>query len=109
MPTAGGILLFGDNRLQSFPDAWIQAGRFDGTNRATISDHAEFNGSLLAGIEQAIAFIEKHSMRGAQIGRLRRSERWSLPPVAADRALRRAAVQIKFFPPGAQQLAFADA
>jgi predicted HTH transcriptional regulator len=32
-------------------------GRFDGTNRATIADYAEFNGSLLAGIEQAIAFI----------------------------------------------------
>jgi ATP-dependent DNA helicase RecG len=71
VPTAGGILLFGDNRLQSFPDAWIQAGRFDGTNRATIADYAEFNGSLLAGIEQAIAFIEKRALTDADISAVR--------------------------------------
>jgi predicted HTH transcriptional regulator len=46
-----------------FPDAWIQAGRFDGTDRSTIADHGEFKGSLLAGIEQAMAFIEKHLFR----------------------------------------------
>jgi len=71
VPTAGGILLFGENRLQSFPDAWIQAGRFDGTNRATIADHAEFNGSLLAGIEQAVAFIEKRALTDADFSAVR--------------------------------------
>lgn len=87
VPTAGGILLFSKKRLQCFPDAWIQVGRFDGTNRTTIADHAEFKGSLLAGIEQSLAFVEKHSMRGLRIARLRRTERWSLPPVAVREAL----------------------
>ena len=31
-PTVGAVLLFGRERLDHFPDAWIQAGRFDGTN-----------------------------------------------------------------------------
>jgi ATP-dependent DNA helicase RecG len=101
VPTAGGILLFGDNRLQSFPDAWIQAGRFDGTDRTTIADHAEFKGSLLVGIEQAIAFIEKHSMRGMKIGRLRRSERWSLPPAAVREALVNAVAHTDYAQSGA--------
>lgn len=87
VPTAGGVILFGDDRLRPFPDAWIQAGRFEGTNRSTIVDHAEFKGRLLEGIEQAIDFIEKHSTRGVQIGRVRRSERWSLPPVAVREAV----------------------
>ena len=28
VPTVGGILLFGRDRLERFPDAWIQVGRF---------------------------------------------------------------------------------
>ena len=30
VPSAGGILLFGIDRLRYFPDAWIQVGRFEG-------------------------------------------------------------------------------
>jgi ATP-dependent DNA helicase RecG len=101
VPTAGGILLFGDDRLQCFPDAWIQAGRFDGTDRSTIADHGEFKGSLLTGIEQAMAFIEKHSTRGMRIGRLRRNERWSLPPVAVREALVNAVAHTDYAQPGA--------
>ena len=39
VPTVGGILLFGVDRLAHFPDAWIQAGRFAGVDKATIVDH----------------------------------------------------------------------
>jgi len=87
VPTAGGILLFGLDRLRHFPDAWIQVGRFSGTDRARIADHAELKGPLLDAIEQAIAFVEKHSTHGARIGRLQRSEHWSLPPVAVREAV----------------------
>jgi tetratricopeptide (TPR) repeat protein len=31
VPTTGGLLLFGRDRLRHFPDAWIQVGRFRGT------------------------------------------------------------------------------
>jgi len=87
VPTTGGFLLFGVDRLRYFADAWIQVGRFDGLDRARIADHAELKGSLLGAIEEAVGFVEKHSTRGAQIGRLRRSDRWSLPPVAVREAV----------------------
>lgn len=87
VPTAGGLLLFGRDRLRHFPDAWIQAGRFRGTDRARIEDHAEFKGPLPGAIEEAIAFVEKHSTHGARIGRVRRSDTWSLPPAAVREAV----------------------
>lgn len=87
VPTTGGILLFGRDRLAHFPDAWIQVGRFSGTDRARIADHAELKGPLLKAIEEALAFVEKHSTHGVQIGRLQRRERWSLPPMAVREAL----------------------
>ncbi len=30
VPTVGGILLYGIDRLRHFPDAWMQVGRFEG-------------------------------------------------------------------------------
>lgn len=87
VPTVGGLLLFGADRLQQFPDAWIQAGRFAGTDKAEILDHAEFRDLPITAIEAAIGFVTKHLSRGAEIGAVRRSDRWSLPPVAIREAL----------------------
>jgi predicted HTH transcriptional regulator len=87
VPTAGGMILFGTDRLRHFPDAWIQAGRFKGTDRATIVDRAEFREPLLEAIVSAIGFVEKHSTRGADIGPVHRIDRWSLPPAAVREAV----------------------
>lgn len=87
MPTVGGILLYGRDRLAHFPDAWVQAGRFDGTDKAKILDHADLKMPLVEAIQAAIAFIEKHVSRGYEIGSLRRTPRWSLPPAAIREAL----------------------
>ena len=87
VPTVGGMLLFGQERLTHFPDAWIQAGRFRGTDKATILDHVDLKMPLASAIEQAVAFVEKHALRGADIGRLRREERWNLPPAAVREAI----------------------
>lgn len=43
VPTVGGMLLFGRDRLNRFPDAWIQAGRFAGTDKATVLDHVRLD------------------------------------------------------------------
>lgn len=59
-------------------------------------------------IDAAIEFIEKHALHGAAIGRVRRTERWNLPPVAvrdaminavahADYAQRGAPIRISIF------------
>lgn len=87
VPTAGGIILFGTDRLQHFPDAWIRVGRFAGTDRARLEDHADLKGPPIEAIEQAITFVEKHSTRRADIGRVRRTDRWSLPPAAVREAV----------------------
>lgn len=85
--TVGGIVLFGKDRLSHFPDAWIQVGRFRGTNRTSIIDRAELRMPLIPAIGETIGFIEKHSARGATIGRLRRMDNWSLPPAAVREAV----------------------
>lgn len=87
VPTAGGVLLFGRERERHFPDAWIQAGRFPGTDKARIADHAEIRTLPVRAIEEAIAFVEKHALRSLEIGKGRRKERWNLPPVAVREAV----------------------
>ena len=87
VPTVGGVLLFGRDRARHFPDAWIQAGRFAGQDKAKIVDRAEFRGPLVGAIDAAIAFIAKHALHGAEIGKVRRKERWNLPPVAVREAV----------------------
>ena len=87
VPTVGGVLLFGRERERHFPDAWIQAGRFAGQDKAKILDRAEFRGLPVAAIDAAIGFIEKHSLHGAEIGKVRRTERWNLPPIAVREAM----------------------
>jgi predicted HTH transcriptional regulator len=87
VPTVGGILLFGKNRERHFPDAWIQAGRFRGTDKARIDDRAEIRVDLPQAVEAAITFVQKHALHGAEIGAVRRKERWNLPPVAVREAI----------------------
>lgn len=87
VPTVGGVLLFGRDRERHFPDAWIQAGRFRGTDRSRILDRTEIRSHPVRAIEEAIAFVEKHGLHGAEIGAVRRREQWSLPPVAVREAV----------------------
>ena len=87
VPTVGGVLLFGCDCLTHFPDAWIQAGRFKGTDKSVILDHAELKMPLMNAIDEAVAFVEKHAMHSAEIGRVRRQDRWSLPPAAVREAI----------------------
>ena len=101
VPTVGGILLFGGDRLRHFPDAWIQAGRFKGTDKTTILDHADLRMAPVQAIEAAIAFVEKHSTHGADIGRVRRTERWSLPPAAVREAVVNAVAHTDYSQAGA--------
>jgi predicted HTH transcriptional regulator len=101
VPTVGGLLLFGRERGQHFPDAWIQVGRFAGTDKTQIIDHAELRAHPLVAIEQAIAFVQGHLRRGAEIGPVRRIDRWELPPVALREAIINAVVHADYSQRGA--------
>ncbi|MFM7452742.1 MAG: helix-turn-helix domain-containing protein, partial [Cyanobium sp.] len=45
VPTVGGMILVGHDREQHFPDAWIQAGRFAGSDKSRILDRIEIQAS----------------------------------------------------------------
>lgn len=96
VPTIGGMLLFGRDRLSHFPDAWIQVGRFAGTDKSTILDQSQLRMPLVSAIESAVAFIEKHSTRGASIGRVKRLDQWNLPPAAVREAITNAVVHADY-------------
>ena len=87
VPTIGGVLLFGRERERHFPDAWIQAGRFRGSDRSHILDRLDIRSPLPHAVHEVIAFVQKHQLHGAEIGAVHRKERWTLPPVAVREAV----------------------
>ena len=87
VPTVGGLLLFGRDRSRHFPDAWIQAGRFGGKDKTRITDQLEIRSGLVEAVDAAIAFVQKHSQQGVEIGPVRRTARWSVPPAALREAV----------------------
>jgi len=101
VPSIGGFLLFGRERETHFPDAWIQAGRFAGSDKTRIVDSAALHGPLPALIDAAIGFVQKHGLRGFDIGAVRRTEHWSLPPVALREAVINAVVHADYAQRGA--------
>jgi predicted HTH transcriptional regulator len=101
VPTVGGILLFGSNRMERYPDAWIQAGRFAGSDRRRLIDSLEVR-SYLPGIAgEVVAFLQKHMTREAVIGAVKRTDQWTLPVVAVREALINAIVHADYAQRGA--------
>jgi predicted HTH transcriptional regulator len=78
-PTKGGILLFGRQRTQHFPDAWIQCGRFYGTEKIDIYDQADIDVSLPKAVDDVLLFLKKHAYRTADLSEVRRKDVWSIP------------------------------
>ena len=87
VPTVGGYLLFAKDRFEHFPDSWIQAGRFAGTDKKRIIDHIEIRSPLPAIAEEAIEFVQKHLRREALIGQVRRVDKWTVPGVVLREAI----------------------
>jgi ATP-dependent DNA helicase RecG len=85
----GGIILFGTNRLQDFPDALIRCVRFLGTTKGNpeILDHTELDTYPILALDQAIHFIRKNTFTGATIGERKRIDLPQYPPVAIREAL----------------------
>jgi ATP-dependent DNA helicase RecG len=62
VPTRAGVILFGRERELHFPDALIRCARFRATNKAhPIGRGVESDGTVLDGIEAALAFIERNT------------------------------------------------
>ena len=46
LPTRGAVLLWGREREQHFPDAWVQCGRFRGRDKVDIFDQQDIHAHL---------------------------------------------------------------
>lgn len=101
VPTVGGIVLFGAERLTHFPDAWFQVARFAGVNKEQIADHAEIVNPLPQALEDAYSFIERHVASGIEIQGLRGIPSWRVPPIAVREALINAVVHADYSQRGA--------
>ena len=109
VPTVGGLLLYGVDRLKHFPDAWIQAGRFRGVDKSTIVDAVEIRKPLHLAIEDADEFVQKHDFRAEKIEHLKRQSIWQYPRVAVREALTNAVVHTDYSQTGAPiRVAFYD-
>jgi predicted HTH transcriptional regulator len=101
VPTVAGMLLFGTDRHLHFPDAWIQVGRFGGLDKTKILDHSEIRSFPSSSVEDAISFVQKHTIYGADIGPMKRSDHWNLPPAAVREAIINAVVHSDYSQRGA--------
>jgi predicted HTH transcriptional regulator len=101
VPTIGGILLFGTDRLNHYPDAWIQVGRFAGNDRRRILDSVEVRSYLPGSADEVISFLRKHMTREAVIGPVKRTDLWTYPVVAVREAIMNAIVHADYAQRGA--------
>ncbi len=101
VPTVGGILLFGTVRERYFEDAWIQCGRFSGTDKAKIMDQLDIKDHLPLALNDAFDFVKKHSSRAAEFVELRRKDVWNVPLEAVREALTNAIVHADYSQTGA--------
>jgi ATP-dependent DNA helicase RecG len=108
VPTKGAVLLFGKDRIAHFPDAWIQCGRFTGTDKTHIFDHTELHEPLPQAVESILLFLKKHAMRAADLSGIHRKDVWSIPLTIlrevvvnallhADYSQRGAPIRVAFF------------
>jgi|ERR1700733_3798234 len=81
-PSIGGIVLFGTNRAQLFPNAMIRCARFLGIDRANILDSVDIESYPTRALEEAIRFIERNTSVKSEIGRIYRTDIPEYPPVA---------------------------
>jgi predicted HTH transcriptional regulator len=102
VPTVGGVLLFGRDRTDHFPDAWIQVARFEGVDKRRILDTAEIRSYLAPAVEEALAFVRRNIAREAIIGEeARRVDRWTYPLVAVREVITNAVVHADYSQLGA--------
>lgn len=96
VPTVGGVLLFGAKRLEFFPDAWLRAGCFDGTDKSVILDSANITISPVLAVEEAIRFVQRNTRRALEIKGVHHREVWEFPVVALREAITNAFVHADY-------------
>ena len=83
----GGVLLFGKNRSNYFPDAIIRCVRFSGLIRENSIDHIEVDRHLPMAIDEVLYFITKNTFTKTMIGKKSRINTPQYPTVAIREAI----------------------
>lgn len=96
VPSNGGIILFGKNRLKLFPEAIIRCVRFWGDERNEIIDQADIDIYLPLALEQAIKFVKQNTRLAAEIKELARKDIPQYPPIAIREAIMNAIVHADY-------------
>lgn len=96
VPTVGGVIMFGANRLELFPDAWIRVGLFGGRDRGRILDDKEVTSPLPQAVEDAMSQITRMTSTSFEIRGARREPRPTYPPVAIREAVVNATVHADY-------------
>lgn len=109
VPTKGAVLLFGKHRLTYFDDAWIQCGRFQGTDKVDIFDQADIHEHLPLAVDSIELFLKKHAFKRAEFTGMRRTDVWSIPLTMLREAIINALVHSDYSQRGSPiRIAFFD-
>jgi predicted HTH transcriptional regulator len=73
-PSKGGLLLFGKNREDLFPDPLIRLARFEGINKTRVLDHLDLRSPLSVALDEILTFIRRNTSLGAVIKDIRRQD-----------------------------------
>lgn len=95
-PSNGGMLLFGKNRANFFPDAIIRCVKFAGIHPVKSKDHTIVDRHLPEAIDEVLDFIAKNTFIETTIGRKRRVEVPQYPPAAVREAVINAIVHADY-------------
>ena len=87
VPSYGGIILFGVNRLKLFPEAIIRCARFLGNERDVILDRADIDIYLPLALEEAFKIIRRNTSLRSEIKELARKDVPEYPPIALREAI----------------------
>lgn len=101
VPTVGGVILFGRDRLKQFPDAWLRAGSFAGTDRTSILDSSSISTCPVLAVEEALHFVQRNTRRALEIKGVRHRAVWEFPVVALREAIINAFVHADYAQRGA--------
>jgi predicted HTH transcriptional regulator len=90
------VLLFGKDRLKHFPDSWLRAGCFAGTDRSTILDSSNLTACPVHAVEDALRFVQRNTRRAVEVKSVHHREVWEFPVVALREAIINAIVHADY-------------
>ena len=97
----GGVLFFAKNARHFFPQAYITCLLARGTDKVHILDRKDFDGGIVADIEEAMRFVERNTRTAYRIEGLQREDIPEYPVKAVREAITNAVMHRDWFVDGA--------